>query len=269
MTLSPDKLGTIRKLWAKAEGTTNPHEAAAFMAKAQAMMAAEGVDMEAVDLSAIGEARVRSRFSVSRLNVAENTLMHAVAESFGCKLLWLAKRSSFKDGDFTYKITGKDSWAEHILVGSKDRLGLAVYAAEVLGRQLRKARDQFAKAQATKYWDFAYAEAETEWDRIRIKEDCAAAIRKQVTKDADSFAAGWAWEIRKRVIAFALNDKEQALLETYTKDVSGEAKEKDTELNHQFHKGVDAAKSADLHRPIDESGVRAPLLSDTKQLGHG
>lgn len=261
MTVSTDKLNKIRLLIKKAQGTDNPHESAAFMNKAQELMAAEGVDMEAVDMAAIGEARIKSRFSVSRPKVYETTLMTAICEAFGCKLLWLKNNSWNRN-------IGQDTYADFIFVGGRDRLQLAVYAAEVLVPQLKKERQAFADRQAKKYWDIAYESAETEWDRIQIKEDCASMIRKQVTKDADSFAAGWAYKIRQKVVRFALNDKEMLLIDTYCKQQTEdrETKAQDTKLNANYHLGIKAAENASLHRPIEGGGTES-VLGETRLIG--
>lgn len=266
MTISSDKLGTIRKLMAKAQGTTNPHEAAIFMAKAQSMMEDEGVDMHAVDLSAIGEARVKSLFSASKPTQHEATLMQAVCDAFGCKLLWQGRHTTYKaeclDGttrSFRYK---GDTYGRFVFVGPKDRLNLATYAAEVLGRQLRKARADFVEQRTEHYLDAACQDFESEdHEDIRNDNRIRNAIRKHVTNEAYSFAAGWAYEIRKKVVRFALNDKEQELIESFTAGVpEGEVKKK--ELGADFYRGRAAAKDASLHRPLDEAGVSVKLLGD-------
>lgn len=265
MTVSQDKLNKIRKLMAKAEGTTNAHEAAVFMAKAQEMMQAEGVDMDAVNLSQIGEAKIKSRRSVSVVNIAENTLMHAIGAAFGCQIFWIKSRSSV-DTIFG-KMRVKDSYARFVLIGSKDRLGLATYAAEVLIKQLDKARTEFANKRSRHYWDVVIEQANTRAEEMVLRGDKAIrnAIRKQVSNDADSFAAGWAHEIQRKVAKFALGDKELLLLATYTKNITGQADTKDLDLNSQFYKGVAAAKDASLHRPI-EGGGSEPILPTTKMI---
>ena len=265
--MNQNKIDTIRKLIRKAEGTTNAHEAAAFMAKAQAMMQAEGVDMHAVKRSEFGKANVRSRFSASRVHPAENILMRAVADAFGCELLFVPKKTSETIDGVKYRYNPKSTWMEHILVGHKDRLDLAAYAAEVFLRQLAKARTEFVAKKSKAYWDHA-TEGYDEEDVRYIKEDSAmrSAIRKQLIKDGDSFALGWAFEIQKKVVKFALNDEEQLLLESFTKDVPTGMDKKISEVNQAYYHGVNAAKDANIHRPLGENGEEINLLGDAKQL---
>jgi len=251
MTVSQDKLNKVRLLIKKAQGTDNPHEAAAFMNKAQAMMVAEGVDMQAVEMTQIGESRVKSKFTASKPAMHEATLMHAVCEAFGCKLLWIGAVTS----EMTPfgKVRYSDSYGRFVIVGSKDRLNLATYAAEVLQRQMVKARTEFVQKRSTAYWDVAIGENFGLAARdIRENKELKRLIRKQVTKDADSFASGWAWKIREKVTKFALNDQEQLLLDGYKNDIP-KAETKKRELGPDFHKGVAAAERADLHRPVEDS----------------
>lgn len=261
-----DKIDTIRKLIKKAEGTTNPHEAAAFMAKAQTMMQAEGVDMHAIHRSEFGETSVKSRFSASRLHPAEQILMRAVADAFGCELLMSPKRTSYTIDGIKYRYNPKTTWLEHILVGHKDRLDLAAYAAEVLLRQLAKARTEFVAQKSAEYWAYAVEDAEPE-DATLIRQDGAMkkAIRRQLTKDGDSFALGWAFKIQEKVIKFALNDQEQLMLASLTDVEEGKDKKID-ELTQAYWDGVRSAEDANLHRPLGEDGETAPLLGATKLL---
>lgn len=235
-----DLTDKIRKLIAKAQSTENPAEAAAFMNKATQLMADNGLDMEAVDLSAIKEARVKSRFSVSKPKDYEITLMHAVASSFGCELLWVAKHSS-----------SLNNYADVIFIGPKDRLDLATYAADVLGRQLFKARGKFSSSRSEYY-------------------GAGNGYGRQITAEANSFAMGWVMEIRKKVSKFALNDREQALIETYKNnnaDTSKTAKTESTSLDAaSAMAGMAAARDAQLHRPVGTDGKVSPLLGQTLQL---
>lgn len=258
--MNQDKIEKIRKLIKKAEGTTNAHEASAFMAKAQQMMDAEGVDMAAVDMAAIGEARVKSLFSASKPSMYEATLMQAVCEAFGCKLLWISMKTSEKTpyGRVRYS----DTYGRYVFVGAKDRLGLATYAAEVLVRQMKKARVEFVTQRTEHYYEHAMAgERFDAEDRMMIRKDkeIRRTIRKQVTKDADSFLCGWAYEIRKKIVKFALNDKELLLIEQKTAGI-GEGNVKKTKPNMNFYKGVEAAKDANLHRPLDEAGLTTQMI---------
>lgn len=260
-----DVTDKIRKLIAKAQGTTNPNEAAVFMNKATELMAANGLSMDKVDLAAIKEARVKSRFSVSKPKDYEITLMSSIAQSFGCELMWQSQHSS-----------SKDNYADVIFVGPKDRLELATYAADVLGRQLFKARSDFSTAQSKKYWQIA-ADAGNYESVRQCKDDgdrqLGRMIAQRVTQEANSFAIGWVMEIRKKVTKFALNDREQALIEQYVQnsaDPNAKAEAKKTEVSMgAMLAGQAAAKDAHLHRPMSHSGEERNLLGQTLKLGHG
>lgn len=247
----------IQKLIAKANGTTNAHEASLFMNKANELMGQHGLDMEKIDIASIKEARVKSKFSVSKIKPYELTLMHAIAASFGCKILWMGNRSWRRH-------LGEDNYASFIFVGPKDRLQLATYAAEVLGPQLFKARQAFATQCSEVLW--ATGNYDKDYDEDK------AYVRKQIKIKADSFAQGWAWEIQKKVTKFALNDKEQVLLETYVKQNSGEGEAKQDKGNIDARAammGVEAARDAHLHRPIEGGSDAVNLLGETKKLGYG
>jgi len=267
-----DVTDKIRKLIALAQSTTNPNEAAAFMNKATELMSANNLDMDTVDLSQIKESEVKSRFSVSKPKDYEITLMSAIASSFGLELLWRANVSWNNEGNY----------AAIIFVGPKDRLELATYAAEVLGRQLFKARSDFSTKQSNRYWQLATEAGE--YASVReCKDDVngttlAQMIKKRVTTEANSFAVGWVMEVRKKVSRFALNDREQQLLSQYVnknvgKDEEGnvkEAKSEDSTLTAaSFAMGQAAAKDAHLHRPMGTSAEEVNLLGQTLQIEGG
>lgn len=238
----------IRKLLELAK-SDNPNEAALAMERAQELMRKHGLDTEAVDLSQIKEAYVKSQFSVSRVKKYENVLVGAIASAFGCEVLWAASYS-WKFGD---------NYAEWVFVGPADRLELATYTASVLMPQLKKARRGFAQKLSDRIW--ADEEFDPEWDK--------PVVRQIVKEKADAFALGWAWEIQKKVIKFALNDKEQELLHTYVERNSSGETNKSQDVQHDLGAmlaGREAAKDAHLHRPIGEDGEEQNLLGQTHQL---
>lgn len=259
----------IRKLIAMAQSTTNPAEAAVFMNKATELMAANNLDMNAVDLSYIKESEVKSLFSVSKPKDYEITLMSSIAASFGLELLWRASVSWDKGNNY----------AAIIFVGPRDRLDLATYAADVLGRQLFKAWQKFSAEQSKKYWQIA-ADAGGYETIQECKDDVngtelAQMIKTRVTTEANSFAVGWVMEIRKKVSRFALNDREQTLLEQYVNKNVGknedgsnkEAKSQGSALTAaSFQMGRAAAEGAHLHRPVGTAGEEVNLLGQTLQI---
>lgn len=250
------KIEMIRKLMAKANGTTNANEASIFMNKALQMMADYGLDMEKVDMASIKEARVKSKFSVSKVKSYELTLMHSIAEAFGCKLMWQGNRSWLRHLD-------GNNYANFIFVGPKDRLNLATYAAGVLGPQLYKARQSFAQQCSEVLWSTG--------DFNKNYEEDKAAVRKAIKVKADSFAQGWSWEVSKKVTKFALNDKERILIESYIKQNAGEEEAKTSKNNIDYRAammGAEEGRKANLHRPIEGGVGETHLLGETKQIAH-
>jgi hypothetical protein len=82
---------TIAKLLAKAEGTTNPHEAEAFMAKAEEMMLKNGIDRAAAEAHLPGHRReeiVTVRWRIKNGHgyaLAMEDIAHAMAPNFSIK----------------------------------------------------------------------------------------------------------------------------------------------------------------------------------------
>lgn len=90
MSNTDDILRKIAALMAKANGTENEHEAAAFAAKAQAMLADHNMSME--DVVKYGAAKVGDRVAETTLDNKyatgwRVTLMGAVCRFYFCKLL--------------------------------------------------------------------------------------------------------------------------------------------------------------------------------------
>lgn len=252
-------LDKIKKLLALAQ-SSNANEAALALSKAQALMAEHNIDAEAIDLSQIKEAYVKSQFSVSKTKPYESVLVGAIASAFGCEVLWMASASwrRFRDQD--------DTWAQWVFVGPSDRLQLATYAADVLMPQLKKARSDFATSLSNRLWDDEDLSKDYDYDRQMV--------RQIVTEKANSFAMGWAYEIQKKVTKFALNDREQQLLDTYVDQNSGDNEAK-SDKQDSYDMGAvlagrAAAKDAHLHRPVgtDEEDP-TNLLEQTKKIGVG
>ncbi len=87
MTLTDDRLTTIRGLLSKAEATPFPAEAEAFLAKATSLMTRYALDEAAVWASAEGGGTpTEQRIELRRPYVSQKALLvNGIAEVFGCK----------------------------------------------------------------------------------------------------------------------------------------------------------------------------------------
>lgn len=139
-----DALKRIRKCLALAT-SNEPHEAAAALRQAQALMDKFDITDAEASLSDITEASCRSS-GKKTIPLWEAALAKAVGESFGCRVLHSSggplKRSYVRpimssQPDYYRTIYGNGSL---YFVGVQARAEIACYAFEALRRQLRKAR---------------------------------------------------------------------------------------------------------------------------------
>lgn len=173
----------IRKCLSLAK-SSNPHEAAAALRQAQALMREHGVTEEGVRLAEVKEASGDARMQT--LTAWETMLCSDVAEAFGCRVL-AGKRLS---GQWTTRRVLR-TW---VFVGVGASAELAQYAYDVLSRQC--ARDRQA----------------------HISEQPKAC--KAVTKTArgDAFAQAWVLGVRSQLQAYAGTAEQTALLDHYMAD---------------------------------------------------
>lgn len=209
-------LDKIKKCLALAQ-SPEPHEAAAAMRQAQKLMDIHGVTHTHLAAADIGEVQVSSVVSVSVVNKWELSLMHMVAQAFGCKIMWTRSRSDYDDvfGKFTF-------------VGLKQQLELASYTAQVLQRRLVKARS-------------AYQQTLTITDR------------KARTIKADSFALGWVAAVSKTVHNFANPAGVDTLIDDHVKLICNGGKAKTRARNvdgFALASGREAGAGESLHRPM-------------------
>lgn len=232
----------IRKLLALAADQTNPHVSAEALRKAQQMMEEAGLTEEAVERASVKHASAKSPFSVSKLKTYENILVHGICKAFGVQWVWGMNRSNALDNS-----------ARVNFYGPEGRVQLAVYAYEVLIRQLQRARREYVEA----YRDHDFNNVPYRPDRQRLK------------TLGDAFCLGFVTEIQKKVVELAVTEAEADLIRSVVDaNSSGTAESKPIRINESaFHAGVDAAKDAHLHRPM---GANKPVsvLGETKKLGH-
>lgn len=172
----------IRKCLALAK-SSNPHEAAAALRQAQALMREHGVTEEGVRLAevkeAVGDARMQT------LTQWETMLISDIADAFGCRVFtgkrlagWHTRRELR-----TFTFVGVGASAE-----------LAQYAYDVLSRQCARDRQAHIAKQPAR---------------------C-----KAITKTArgDAFARYWVLGVRSQLQAYAGTAEQTALLDDYMAD---------------------------------------------------
>lgn len=160
-------LDLIKKLIAKGE-SVGPEEAAAFLGKAQELMAKHGLSHGDLRMSEIGHEKFKSTTSVSKVKPQENALVHLVCRAFGCHPMFHPAHSGMAD-----------NWARWSIVGEKTQIQVASYTAQVLLRKMANARVEFVKTLP------------------------ALLPRADITKEADGFCLGWVRAVSDTVHAFA------------------------------------------------------------------
>lgn len=167
-------LDKIRKCLALSR-SANEHEAAQALKQAQALMHQYGIDDGEVALSDIRE-HICTAKTPAKLPGWQSMLANTVAGAFGCEWYlggtWNGPRIHYY---------GMDNKAE-----------LAVYAYDVLLRQVKAARKDYMA---------------TALKRVRLA--------KNKTYRADEFCKGWIWSVARQVGKFANGEREQALLQQF------------------------------------------------------
>ena len=163
----------IRKLLALAADQSNPHVSAEALCKAQQMMADAGLTEEAVERVAVKHGSAKSPFSVSRLKTYENILVHGICKAFGVQWVWGRNHSNHIDNSAVVNFYGPEG-----------RVQLAVYAYQVLIRQLQKARRDYVNGYELEAFDGTkYRPGRDDLKRL-----------------GDAFCLGFVTEIQKKVI---------------------------------------------------------------------
>lgn len=175
--IDPKTLSKIKKCLALAS-SDNPHEAAAAMRQAKALMEKHGVSANHITMSEIGEATAKSA-TMARDKPAnwEVHLAGMVGKTFGCKMM--IGRSIYTSG------YGHANEGQYIFVGLKQRAEIASYTASVLIRKCKKARSNFIA------------------ENMRGMSALGGGLKKKTTRMGDVFAEGWVLAISKLVTEFA------------------------------------------------------------------
>jgi hypothetical protein len=202
-------------------GSANANEAASALAKANAIMQAEGISLVDVKRSEIGESKVKSTQSVSKPKDWENALVCAVGRAFACRVLWQPGAS--------YK---RDYWGRYIFVGHKDYTVLAEFAAVSMLRQLVKAKNKRNKE--------------------LNDEGCP---KRMLSAALNGFCWGWVNEVGRKVEAFAKDTSPEfrKIVEDFcaeqTEGREAKGRRGAVDLDAMLD-GAEAARAVEIHRPM-------------------
>lgn len=226
----------IKKCFALAK-SDNPHEAAAAMRQAKALM--EKFNISSADVSAadIGESSTEST-TMARDKPAqwEANLAAMVGRAFGCKMMVSQIKRQF----------GRPlNQGEYVFIGLKHQAEVAAYTARVLIRNCKKARANFIENLPSTY------------------------KKSTKTKAGDAFATGWISETRKKVTEFANPESVQTAIDKHLDKSLTSDKEAMTRksISKQptlreilsAEAGKKAAQSEQLHRPMGTNQAAAMI----------
>ena len=238
-TVDPKILSKIKKCLALS-ASSNPHEAAAALRQAHALMRQHDVDVGVLNMAEIGESTIPAKtMSRDKPGVWEVNLATIVGQAFGCRVM--IGRSLLKEG-----IPGYVNRGEFIFIGQKRQVEIASYTASVLVRKCKSARQKWIK-------------------------DCLSGIagrtpgsKAKVTSMGDAFAEGWVHAIAKVVTDFANPPEVDQSIKSYVEKRQNSTKEcpvrsaphdKTTMLAVQM--GVLAGQGESIYRPMGAQS--APL----------
>jgi hypothetical protein len=215
--------------------SSEPHEAAAALRQAKALMDKYGIHEAEAAFADIGEAGAKSSGKTA-IPAWEANLATAVGESLGCRVL-------FERGAALYRVRQRvvREAVQVVFVGAVASPDVARYAFEVLRRKLRVARADFRKRSIHR-------------DAARL----------------DAFSYGWVLAVRNKVrdlkpadgvierVNRALAERNGALKVAAQRDASGLSKGNTAHIRAAAH-GLVAGSEVEIHNGV---GIdRRPALS--------
>ncbi len=235
-SIDPKTLSKIKKCLALSS-SDNPHEAAAAMRQAKALMEKHGVSANHITMSEIGEATAKSA-TMSRDKPAnwEMCLAGMIGKTFGCKMM--VSRSLYKSGH------GHVNEGQYVFVGLKQQAEIASYTASVLIRKCKKARSNFIA------------------ENMRGLSALGGGMKKKTTRMGDAFAEGWVAAISKLVTEFANPPEiDDAITQRIDAESSGKEAQARTVKRSEIGEheilaaraGIQAAAGESLHRPMSKN----------------
>lgn len=229
-------LDKIRKLLALAGNNPSEHEAASALARAQQLMAEHGLDTVDVATSTIKSAKA-SATTAQRPAEWEATLVSTIGLAFGVRPIL-----TFEHSRSVWRYVGR--WT---FVGNDARVEVAIYALDVLRRQLQRAREAYIKTHLRR-------------------------VRKAATKTAraDVFCEGYVQAVRRLVTHVAMTPEERRAVDRFVDLTFGEMDQLDTRQrvetrrdhhHRDYYNGAADGRDARLHHGVGGSSARQALIA--------
>jgi Protein of unknown function (DUF2786) len=234
-SIDPKVMSKIKKCLALAS-SDNPHEAAAAMRQANALMEKHGVSTSLITASEIGESETKS-VTMSRKKPAhwEAALASMIGRAFGCQMLLQR---------YTAKWGRPLNEGIYIYVGMKAQAEIASYTASVLIRKCKKARAEFIKVELG-----------------GLATSGIKGAKGKATRMGDAFAEGYVQRLHKLVMDFANPEGIDEAIEAHVNERYSNANDASTrkiknvgeQENAAAYYGMKAAEGESLHRPMNKN----------------
>ena len=195
--------------------SSNEHEAALALQRAQKLMQEHNIDGADILLSKFSDVEVKEIVGAELIEPWVNALINLVCDSFGA--MWLNyHRAIWKNGSICDAF-----WKQRVL--------LAKYCYEVLAAQLKEARKNFNKSLPT--------DMKHKW------------------KHSDSFCFGWVKAIKSKVEKFALCEQEVELMKEYGNSLFPVVVQKKAQTftlqGSAYHAGLEEGENVQLHHAVN------------------
>lgn len=227
-------LAKIKKCLALSK-SANPHEAAAGLRQAQALMALHSISDTDVTLADVRHCAAPARYA--EMLLWESRLARLVADTFGCNML----HSSRLVKQFAGRLVKRSSY---VFIGTSSAPEVASYAYDILSRQCAKSRLAHIRKQP---------------------KNCKP---RTLIARGDEYALGWVTGVLDLLEKFAGTEKNCALLEQYMaqrypdlKTITPKDRVTGRNTNeNDWRAGIQAGRSVQLNRGL-AAGAQQGLLA--------
>lgn len=210
--------------------SSNEHEAAAALRQAQKLMEQHQID--ATDLHDVSQVGVKSKAGSSKVSSWEARLMVLVSRAFGCELIFAPPdRIAVLNWQCFGHAKPHGQW---MFIGCGSAPQVAQYAADVLLRQLQRARAQYIQSKLSR---------------------CGP---KNKTRRADLYCDGWTYAVRGKIECFAGTAEQRQAIEAFIAREHPKTATLNPRDRNQGH-AISERAHGDLHAGF-RSGSDAQLL---------